>query len=649
MSSYLSKSKKDFKPKAPVRRTAAPQPSSSQGSVRGSVERRTHTPQPVPGRVSSVETDLAPQAPAVRNVPTLLDLEDAKASCPSQKPQLGPSSAPPENPVPSSADSLSSQAAAPTTSTSVNQASVSILPHVGQEDLPAQDSQPNHPAPIQLQVPESRTSVATTGRTTPRGIVWPSTDTIGNHDVEAEHRPAKRLKTSTSRMTNSSRTTAPRDATAISKARVLGTTDSSPVEQPLPSYKRTNKASPQQSRRGQGIASRKKRTKKNLDGAEPENEYAQGLNGEEGREVLHTNRTKQRREPTPEDAETTEIAPDRVTMSDLTKDSRLGRKSKRELDLQERDRQEADRKRQGIRQDMQEFMDNPTGPALDPSPTPRAVASASPTPPPTNTLDEPAVRLAPQVRLVNGQIVQDDDSRMIDRHVNADEERESEIIEVENDLTHLINAGSFLKRERHSKWTAEQTELFFDGLRMFGTDFMTISKMFPGHFTRRQIKLKFSREERQDREYIKQILLHERKQPNLEDFQRLSGEVYKDPSELERNMEEDRRRLEEEQQREKEALEDVQSQRDQEIAAESAANRGAANRGEADRGESAKENGGVLGSEEVSEDDDYVSGPARKPRNKAALWNASSKVRSKVRKKGKLRALAPAATGSRFV
>jgi transcription factor TFIIIB component B'' len=44
-------------------------------------------------------------------------------------------------------------------------------------------------------------------------------------------------------------------------------------------------------------------------------------------------------------------------------------------------------------------------------------------------------------------------------------------------------------------WTEEETELFYRGLSMFGTDFEIISKMFPGK-QRRHVKLKYNREER---------------------------------------------------------------------------------------------------------------------------------------------------------
>ena len=60
----------------------------------------------------------------------------------------------------------------------------------------------------------------------------------------------------------------------------------------------------------------------------------------------------------------------------------------------------------------------------------------------------------------------------------------------------MVNSASFAKRvQGPGNWTDEETEKFYRLLSMFGTDFETISNLFPGK-NRRAIKLKFNKEER---------------------------------------------------------------------------------------------------------------------------------------------------------
>ena len=273
-------------------------------------------------------------------------------------------------------------------------------------------------------------------------------------------------------------------------------------------------------------------------------------------------RRGRRRVPTPENAEVVEIAPGLVKMADLCKDLRTGKKSKRETALQELDWTEIVRKQRERK---------------------RAVAAGEM--PPPETVDEMLERVGrerareqemaqavPNTIIVNGEIQLDQSSLQIDRHAHAQAERDAEQMEVvdESELTRRVNAGSWLKREKIEFWDEEQTDLFYNGLRMFGTDFEMISKMFPGR-TRRAIKLKFTKEEKVDHSRIKDTLLGERLPVDMALFEQLSNTIYKDPKELEREMAEDRKRLEEEQAKEREAMNEALAQRAAEAAAEGAA------------------------------------------------------------------------------
>ncbi|XP_031393250.1 uncharacterized protein LOC116204986 isoform X1 [Punica granatum] len=61
----------------------------------------------------------------------------------------------------------------------------------------------------------------------------------------------------------------------------------------------------------------------------------------------------------------------------------------------------------------------------------------------------------------------------------------------------LFNYQSFMDRTPSTRWSKQDTELFYEGIRQFGTDLSMIKELFP-NLTRRQVKLKFKKEERQN-------------------------------------------------------------------------------------------------------------------------------------------------------
>ena len=278
-----------------------------------------------------------------------------------------------------------------------------------------------------------------------------------------------------------------------------------------------------------------------------------------------SNRRKKIREATPEGAAAVKIVPSKVKMSELCKNLLTGKKSRREEELEKLDKAEALRK---DRQQLQKVVE--------------AVETTIQTNGPSESAEERLERLSrakeeiaravPNTVIVDGQIQIDEATLEIDRHANAAVEREAEQLEGidESELTRRVNSGSWLKREKKGQWNEESTDRFYDALRMFGTDFGMISRLFPGR-TRRSIKLKFCKEEKSDRQRIKQTLLGERILVDMEEYSRVSNTVFDDPGELERDLQEDRKRIEEEQAAEKQALDEMAREREREVAAESAA------------------------------------------------------------------------------
>lgn len=275
-------------------------------------------------------------------------------------------------------------------------------------------------------------------------------------------------------------------------------------------------------------------------------------------------RNLRHRETTPEGAEDVRIVPSKMKMSDLCGNLRTGKKSARELELEKIDEERSRKKRQ---QNANELMGEESSEAPE-SADQRLERLAKE----KGLRGEDADRAVPNTIIVDGQIQIDESTLQIDRHADAAVERDAERMEGvdESELTRRVTQSSWAKRDKSGGWNEEQTDKFYEALRMFGTDFQMISKMLPGR-TRRSVKLKFTREERQDELRIKQALLGERLPVDLEEYSRLSKTVFADPKELELELEEDRKKMEERQAEAREAQEEIRRQREAEAEAEAAA------------------------------------------------------------------------------
>ncbi|KAL7327663.1 hypothetical protein PS15p_206066 [Mucor circinelloides] len=128
-----------------------------------------------------------------------------------------------------------------------------------------------------------------------------------------------------------------------------------------------------------------------------------------------------------------------------------------------------------------------------------------------------------QVRLVNGEIVLDTDSLVVERTeggVNYGDDP-MEVVE-ENSMTRKVNSATYGKRKQSSRWDELETALFYDCLSQFGTDFEMIANMMPGR-TRNQIRTKFNREERVCPEKVTEYMISKRKPMDLEKYKEMSG------------------------------------------------------------------------------------------------------------------------------
>ena len=237
---------------------------------------------------------------------------------------------------------------------------------------------------------------------------------------------------------------------------------------------------------------------------------------------------------TESDPEHHEIDPNTVSMFEITNDSVNGKTSEREKKMAEIDWAEVSRKRNeeaeriftgaaaeeppppddGTPAPIPEGVVASTEDVGDTTTTPRA--SATPAPPATTIATTGGIGF----HLVNGVITEIESTLTLARPASPSPSTLTmTAVEEENDLTVRLNRTTWVNARRRDPtdrvptwksksdpWTNEETEKFYSALKMFGTDFFIISKMFVGK-TRKMIKLKFVREERLDPNRINDTLL----------------------------------------------------------------------------------------------------------------------------------------------
>ena len=184
-----------------------------------------------------------------------------------------------------------------------------------------------------------------------------------------------------------------------------------------------------------------------------------------------------------------------------------------------------------------------------------------------------------QLRMVNGEMVLDEESARIDRQAEALEDANHRAqIETEDDLTKKVTRMTWLEKKKRDPadrvpvykmksdpWSDDETDRFYEALSMFGTDFFIISKMFPPK-TRRQIKLKFVREERLDGPRITRALSGDGSKPmDLSVYAEATGQEigdFRDPEELAKELELEGQEQRVEIEKKKIELAEAQKQRD---------------------------------------------------------------------------------------
>ncbi|RAK94710.1 transcription factor TFIIIB component [Aspergillus costaricaensis CBS 115574] len=528
-SSAINKSGKKFAPKAPARRPPASAPPrrpsvASQPSASQTPQPPTETATPEPGPPAFAVQASVPTAPSIPEEPAVSPKENV----------VVPQSAT-AIPIPRPKRKASVSAVSPGT--------------IEQISTPPQPTPPTPTAP-EPQVEQTQATVCDTAAAVPE-------TQISRPDNDATViRPSKRPKTTGESIAITtdavSTVSAPSAAAAAAPPHPATTTrttesiaiDANPqlVTPPATQAALTD---------SEGTTDARPRTDSQVTVAEQgrkptrtRRKSVKDVNGENATKKKERKpRTRKKREPTPEGAESVEIAPAMVKMSELCKDLRTGKMSKRETELRNMEQAEQERKQKAQQEGDTE------------APVKENVNDASPAGDQDENPDNKA-QAGPVMRIVNGEIVLDTASLQVDRH--ADAARNAGDLEdvIENSFTRKINQATYGKRSKTESWDEEMTDLFYRGLRMFGTDFMMISKLFPGR-SRRQIKLKFNNEERRDPQRIKETLLGPRETIDISTYSEMTNTVYDDPRLIQQELDEERKRIEAQHAKEKEAQEEM--------------------------------------------------------------------------------------------
>ncbi|PBL00528.1 hypothetical protein ARMGADRAFT_1159856 [Armillaria gallica] len=245
-----------------------------------------------------------------------------------------------------------------------------------------------------------------------------------------------------------------------------------------------------------------------------------------------------------------EIDPTVVTMAVLCRDTGLGRVSSKAAEIQSNHAawKAQNRERRARMKTLMERKKygHPESDEERDSTEVNADKEGSAEPPPTTTvpaasssaaLDETgngfdysqgltASRYNVQVRIgPNGETIIDEESLTVDRDENDATENYTHVIE--SDATKFTNSGTYGKRFRGSRWSAEETELFYDALSQYGENYELIAYVLPGR-DRKSCKNKFKTEDKKNHGRINYCLNHS-KPVDMGTLSRMTGKDFSGP------------------------------------------------------------------------------------------------------------------------
>ncbi|KAJ6520032.1 hypothetical protein C8R45DRAFT_1205077 [Mycena sanguinolenta] len=136
-------------------------------------------------------------------------------------------------------------------------------------------------------------------------------------------------------------------------------------------------------------------------------------------------------------------------------------------------------------------------------------------------------RFTVQVRIgPNGETIIDEESLTVDREEEPDTSNYTHV--VESDHTKFVNSASYTKKCRGSRWSAEETDLFYEALAQHGENYELISLVLPGR-SRTACKNKFKAEDKKDSARITRCI-ESRTPIDMNTLARLTGRDFSGPT-----------------------------------------------------------------------------------------------------------------------
>ncbi|KAI8602991.1 hypothetical protein EDD21DRAFT_319648 [Dissophora ornata] len=145
---------------------------------------------------------------------------------------------------------------------------------------------------------------------------------------------------------------------------------------------------------------------------------------------------------------------------------------------------------------------------------------------------------APQVRVIDGRIELDLDSLTVD-HAAVEaplHQGPMEYVE-ESSSTKFVNSATYTKKITSERWTAQETERFYEAIAQWGTDFGIICRLFPSK-TRTAVKNKYKREDRYNHTRVEEAM-NSRTPIDLEKYSQMTDTAFPEVSEIEKQPEDD--------------------------------------------------------------------------------------------------------------
>jgi transcription factor TFIIIB component B'' len=214
-------------------------------------------------------------------------------------------------------------------------------------------------------------------------------------------------------------------------------------------------------------------------------------------------------------------------MSELTKDIKVGRKSETEKRMQENWGEIKERRIRDVEKRREAA---------------RGKKNAA-----NGEEREPEEAAVPKQIIVNGVIVVANESREVAFGAGLEQAaREQADVAIEDDRIYkYVNQATLGKnagRDKRGKWDEDTTNLFYQGLRMFGTDFSMIANLFPESVDRGVIKRKYLAELQIDPGRVDKCVTA-KETVSLDEYAALTNMEFEDPDKLMKELEEEEKRL----------------------------------------------------------------------------------------------------------